>query len=140
MNEGDLMKAKIIVMLIILAFAFLILSGCDLLPPEVQLAVEITYFDFNPDFTVYIEYTMTNIGDVALSNCKVSFGIDETYFNPGPDQIYFDEVTYWDPLTGVDLSVGENYDGTVDSVGTYAGGFAYVGVYAVGFDNPPDDD
>jgi len=119
---------------------FLGLQSCNLLPPEIQLAVEITDYNYDMDDTVIIEYTMTNVGDTDLTNCKVQFGIDEVFGDVGGVWIYYDEITDWDPNPGVDLAQGESYSGVLNSLEAYPLDVDYVGVYAVGFDNPKDEE
>jgi hypothetical protein len=130
------MKLHFIGMIIVLLLSIWIFSGCDLLPPEISFLPLVDDWGPDPgDGTLWIYYTFTNDGSVDLENCKVQFGIDEALVVGG---VVYDNVTDWVPAAGVDLAQGETTTGVYDT-GLVFAGVDYVGIYAVGFDNPPDD-
>ncbi len=113
----------------ILFSGLMLFTTCELLPPELQLAFSLDNYDpfdvVNHELTVY--YTMENIGDIDLENCKLLFEFDT---NIG-------YIQSWTP--GEDLISGDSVSTAYDY---YLSGVTTVNdvlLIGAGWDNPPDD-
>ena len=131
------MNKKIIAILAILPIVVLGIVSCDLFPPQnaLQLYGTPSYTDIGGNITINFE--LQNIGSETLSNCKVRWYVDET-----PNgSIDFDEITGWAPATGVAIS-GPGTSGPLSvstTTGIVVANIEYYGIYAWGWDNPPDE-
>jgi hypothetical protein len=119
--------------LIFIAVAIGLLSSCSFLH---EIDVDIDYSWNVIDNTLTINYTLTNSGEVALSDVVVTFGADLT---TGGNNDYSDPEDLSIYTSPVDISRGSSDS---DSVSINTGGLTVygVGVTEIGMDNPPDDD
>jgi hypothetical protein len=118
-----------IALFIVLMLGCLLLTTCELFPPELALEFHLDWWGFidGPD-ELTVDYSMENIGGEDLQNCKLYFEFDTDngfYYRWTPgvdldtmDGLYSDSYTY--TLPGVD-QVNE------------------VNLIGAGWDNPPDD-
>ncbi|MBN1696593.1 MAG: hypothetical protein JW881_03675 [Spirochaetales bacterium] len=135
MNKG------IFFFLFIFIPVLLSLTGCDIFPPECYLQAEVVSWYLDGSNYVVIQYRLTNVGSVDLENCQVKFGIDDVL--SGGNTVSYDYITAtWWPSGGIYLNTGESSGTRTCNTGWNTGGAVpeYVGVYAIGFDNPPDED
>jgi hypothetical protein len=132
------MNKKYIVIAAILPIIVLVIVSCDLFPPEntLELAVEPYYTDLD-GINITIHFWLKNTGSDTLQNCKVKWYVDDSK-NGSLD---FTDITGWAPALGVDLAGGATSDKI--TVNTTTGvnflDVEYFGVYAWGWDNPPDE-
>jgi hypothetical protein len=126
-----------IVVLALLSLSILAIVSCNLFPPQnsLQLAGAPYYTDIGGNIKIHFE--LENIGSDSLQNCKVKWYVDQT----ANDSIDFDEITAWAPASGVDLApVAKSGPLTVDTTtGITFSNVEYFGVYAWGWENPPDE-
>ena len=131
------MNQKYIVTASILTIIVLVTGSCNLFPPEntLELAAEPYYTDLVGNIQIHFE--LKNTGSDTLRNCKVKWYVDKT----ANGSIDFDEKTGWAPAFGVDLAGGaKSTEITVDTTtGIPYTDVEYFGVYAWGWDNPPDE-
>ena len=140
------MSKKYAVIVALLSISILVLGSCNLFPPQCALwlyeAPTISNI-LGDDTNVKISFRLVNIGSENLQNCKVKWYVDSS--SEGTvGTIELDEITDWAPTIGVDLIIGEisSEIPVTTTSGNYAGGTAGVdsfGVYAWGWENPPDD-
>ncbi|UCF96213.1 MAG: hypothetical protein JSV89_13615 [Spirochaetaceae bacterium] len=132
------MNKKYIVIAAILPIIVLVIVSCDLFPPEntLELAGAPVLTDKGGGI-LQIEFQLYNSGDDTLDNCKVKWYVDDTVNG----LIDFDEITGWAPSLGV--TIGAKKTSPKITVETAPGSVAlpveYYGVYAWGWDNPPDE-
>jgi hypothetical protein len=139
------MSKRSVVLVALAAIGVLILVSCNLFPPQcaLQLYEAPTISTVSGEDNVTISFQLENIGSENLENCKVQWYVDSS--SEGTvGTIETNEITDWAPSIGVDLSIGETSGLiTVDTTfGNYAGGTAGVdsfGIYAWGWENPPDE-
>ena len=138
------MSKKYAVIVALLSISILVLGSCNLFPPQCALrlyeAPSITTATGN---NVQISFELVNIGNENLQNCKVRWYAD-TSDNGVVGTIEDEEITDWAPTIGVDLAIGERSGLiTVTTESTiYTSGLGAIdsyGVYAWGWENPPDD-
>ena len=134
------MNKKYIVIAAILSLIVLAIVSCDLFPPEntLELAVEPYYSDLGGN--IRIHFRLKNTGSDTLQNCKVKWFVDDSTTGTA-GSIEFDEITGWAPALGVNLAGGAtSTEITVDTTtGISYANVEYFGVYAWGWDNPPDE-
>ena len=138
------MTKRSVVLVALVSIGVLVLGSCNLFPPQCALQLyEAPTITPALDDNVTISFKLVNIGSESLQNCKVQWYVDA--LGTGTDgSIDFDEITDWAPLIGVDLGmfeISKEFSVTTTS-GNYTGGTAavdYYGVYAWGWENPPDD-
>ena len=138
------MTKRSVVLVALVSIGVLVLGSCNLFPPQCALQLyEAPTITPALDDNVTISFKLVNIGSESLQNCKVQWYVDA--LGTGTDgSIDFDEITDWAPSIGVDLTmfeVSKEFSVTTTS-GNYTGGTAavdYYGVYAWGWENPPDD-
>jgi len=131
------MNRKFGVIFAVVSIVVFVLASCNLFPPQnsLQLASAPYYTDLGGD--IRIHFHLENIGSDTLDNCKVKWYVDQT-----PNgSIDFDEITAWAPTLGVSLSPGQDRDGLIvdTTTGITFANVEYFGVYAWGWENPPDD-
>ncbi len=129
------MRLHVLGMIVCVSLFIRMVSGCSVLPPDISVIPHVDWRTDADDGSLLIDYSFKNDGTVDLENFKFRFGIDETVTNGTID---YDDITDWYPEAGTTLNVGETISGTYDTGLVYAGGVAYVGVYEMGCDNPPD--
>ena len=137
------MNKKYAVIVALLSIGVLILVGCNLLPPQcaLQLYEAPTISSVGND--VEISFRLYNIGSENLQNCKVKWYADTSDLGPA-GTIESSEITDWVPSIGIDLSILE-ISGLITvttTSGIYTSGLAGIdsyGVYAWGWENPPDE-
>jgi hypothetical protein len=118
-----------IALLAVLLFGCLLLTTCDLFPPELAMEFYLDSYAWdggNDELT--INYSMENIGSENLQNCKLYFEIDT---NIG---FYY----RWTPGIDLDTSdglVGDSYIYSLPGVGV----INEVNLIGAGWDNPPDE-
>jgi hypothetical protein len=131
------MNRKFGVIFAVVSIVVLVLASCNLFPPQnsLELAGTPYYTDIGGDITIH--FWLKNTGSDTLENCKVKWFVDETL----DGSIDFDEITAWAPTLGVNLFPGEtSSELTVDTTGgVIVANIEYFGVYAWGWENPPDD-
>jgi|GEM_PF-2724555 len=140
------MSKRSVVLVVLVSIGVLVMGSCNLFPPQcaLQLYEAPTITPALGDTTnVTISFKLVNIGSERLQNCKVQWYVDA--LGIGIDgSIDFDEITDWVPSIGVDLGmfgISDEISVTTTS-GNYTGGTAaveYYGIYAWGWENPPDD-
>ena len=132
------MNRKHFVVLGILSIFTLAIASCSLIPPQnaLRLAGPPVLTDIGGGI-LQIEFQLYNSGDDTLDNCKVKWYVDDT----ANGSIDFDEITNWAPSLGV--TIGADKTTPVITVETAPGSVVlpveYYGVYAWGWDNPPDE-
>ena len=138
------MSNKYIPIVTILLFAMLALASCDLFPP--QCALELADPPNQPYYTeaggvVTIYFKLHNISDMTLSNCKVRWYVDDDGA-AGSGTVEYDEITGWAPALGTTLSRNETSDwiSVSTSEKDFSAGVEFFGVYAWGWENPPDEE
>jgi hypothetical protein len=138
------MTKRSVVLVALVSIGVLVMGSCNLFPPQCALQLyEAPTIATALDDNVTISFRLENIGSERLQNCKVQWYVDA--LGTGTDgSIDFDEITDWAPSIGVDLGMFEISDefSVTTTSGNYTGGTAavdYYGVYAWGWENPPDD-
>ena len=131
------MNRKHSVVIAILSFFALAIASCNLLPPQNALSLaSAPVLEDDGGGIWQIRFQLYNSGEDALDNCKVKWYVDYT----ANGSINFDEITDWAPSLGVNLGVDKTSPViTVKTTGSVALPVEYYGVYAWGWDNPPDD-
>jgi hypothetical protein len=129
------MKLHLPGMIFLLAIFLGTIWGCSILPPDISVKPHVEWK--LEGGKLLIVYIFTNDGTVDLENFKFRFGIDDTFEEPGI--VDYNHETDWYPAAGTTLNVGEKLSGEYNTGLDYAGLPAYVGVYEMGFDNPPDN-
>ena len=138
------MSRKTIPVVAVLLFAMLALTSCDLFAPDCALELA-----GPPDEPYYVEaggvvtihFRLHNIGDVTLSDCKVRWYVDDAG-DAVPGTLEFDEITGWAPALGTTISPGNksSWISVSTSEVDFSGGVEFFGVYAWGWENPPDEE
>jgi hypothetical protein len=131
------MNKKFGVIFAVVSIGVFVLSSCNLFPPQNSLRLASAPYYTDLGGNIRIHFHLENIGSDTLKNCKVKWYVDVT---PG-STIEFDEVTAWAPTLGVNLSPGGDRDFlTVDTTtGITFASVENFGVYAWGWENPPDE-
>ena len=138
------MTKRSVVLVALVSIGVLVLGSCSLFPPQCALQLyEAPTITPALNDNVTISFELVNIGSERLQNCKVKWYADTSDLVP-VGTIEDEEITDWAPSIGVDLSIGERSGLITVTTGSaiYTTGLSGIdsyGVYAWGWENPPDD-